>query len=43
MKKSFDDLIIIENNESKNRYWADDDEKYISSDKYEKNNENKNE
>ena len=30
IKKSFDNLIIIENNETENRYQADNDEEYIS-------------
>ena len=42
MKKSFDDLIIIENDEIKNRYRVDDNEKYMKFDKYEENDEDEN-
>ena len=34
--------MIIENDETKNKYWVDDDEKYINFDRYEENNKNKN-
>ena len=43
VKKSFDNLIIIENNETENIYRADNNEKYMNFNKYEKDNENKNE
>ena len=35
--------MIIENDETKNKYRADDDEKYMRFDKYEKNDEDENE
>ena len=43
MKKSLNNLIIIEDNKTKNRYWINDDEKYINSDKYKKDDEDENE
>ena len=35
--------MIIKNNETKNRYWINNNEKYMNFDKYEKDNEDKNE
>ena len=43
MKKSFDNLMIIENDETKNQYRVDNNEKYIGFEKYEENNEDENE
>ena len=43
IKKSFDDLIIIENDETKNRYRTDDDEKYMNFNRYKEDDEYKNE
>ena len=42
MKKFFDDLMIIEDDETENKCWTNDDEKYISFDKYQKDDEDEN-
>ena len=43
MKKSFDDLMMIENNETKSRYRVDDDKEYINFNEYKEDDEDKNE
>ena len=43
VKKFFDDLMIIENNEIENKYRVDDNKKYISLDRYEEDNKDENE
>ena len=43
MRKSFNDLMIIENDEIENKYRTNNDNKYMNFDRYEKDDENENE